>query len=125
MKAAIVCGSRYYSPELSQHMPRVMREHAPELIIQGGARGADSVAAHYAREFGIPCIKVEADWASHGGRAGPMRNREMLRRLMTYGTDVAVIAFPGGIGTAGMVNMAKKARVKVISVTYESHEVPQ
>lgn len=118
MKAVIVCGSRDYSPELSQHMPRIMREYVPELIIQGGTRGADAAAAWYAKEWGIPCEEVTADWEAHGRKAGPIRNREMLRRLMAHGTDVAVIAFPGGVGTASMINMAKKARVRVISVTY-------
>lgn len=81
-------------------------------LAHGGATGADTAAARWARGVGIPCHRFLANWLEHGRSAGPRRNQLMLD---TFKPD-AVIAFPGGRGTADMVRRARKARVKVIEV---------
>lgn len=52
---------------------------------------------------------VPADWATYGKRAGMLRNAAMLE---LHKPDL-VVAFRGGRGTANMVSLARKARVKV------------
>ena len=78
------------------------------VVIQGAARGADTLAAIAARRLGIEMIACPADWKAHPRSAGPIRNREMLK----YKPD-AVIAFEGGNGTADMVEAADAAGVTV------------
>jgi hypothetical protein len=84
-------------------------------IIHGGARGADTLAKQWAREHNpeIPCRVFLADWEKHGRSAGPIRNQLMLKE----GRPDLVIAFPGGRGTADMVARAKKAGIKVETIT--------
>lgn len=82
-------------------------------LIHGGARGADSLAGEWAI---MACIEPEvykADWKCHGKRAGPLRNIQMLKE----GKPDIVVAFPGGTGTAHMVDIAKRAGIEVVEIT--------
>lgn len=83
-----------------------------ELLIHGGARGADSLAGEWARSRGVACIVYEANWTSQGRSAGPIRNKRMLDEGMP---DV-VIAFPGARGTANMMRQARDRGLEVLEV---------
>lgn len=105
----LVCGGREYNDR--DNVLDVLRLNVPvgATIIEGGARGADTLARQWARAFEVPCETWKADWEKHGKAAGLIRNEEMLRS----GIDL-VIAFPGGRGTAHMKRIAREAGVKVI-----------
>jgi len=75
-------------------------------IISGKAKGADTSAAAYARITWRGLEEYPADWENLGPAAGPIRNKQMIDE----GRPDLVVAFPGGNGTADMVNKAKKAR---------------
>jgi hypothetical protein len=81
-------------------------------IIHGGATGVDSVAGEFANVNFCMERCFTPDWKQYGSSAGPIRNAKMLEE----GEPDLVVAFPGGKGTANMVNLAKKAGVKVIEV---------
>lgn len=55
------------------------RENGLEIttIIEGGAKGVDSLAARYATEHSIEHIRVPADWKRYGRGAGRKRNEQM------------------------------------------------
>jgi hypothetical protein len=110
----LVCGGRAFRDAF--FVVRTLddfRKSTPiELVIQGGARGVDSVAHAWAVARGIPCDTYPADWAAHGRRAGPIRNARMLAE----GRPDLVVAFPGGPGTADMVRQAERAGVRVVRV---------
>ena len=82
-------------------------------MINGCARGADTLALDWAERHGITVHKFPADWDKHGKRAGYIRNQQMLDE----GKPDLVVAFPGGKGTAMMIQLAKKAGVKVIEIS--------
>jgi hypothetical protein len=84
----------------------------PITIIQGGAKGADAFARTYAIECGFELENYEANWSKYGRSAGYIRNAQMLEE----GKPDLVIAFPGGKGTAMMVKLAQKAKIKVIKI---------
>lgn len=88
---------------------KVLDDINPTEICQGGAKGADMLALNYATGKNIPCKTYPADWVKHGKAAGMIRNREMLE---DFKPDM-VVAFPGGVGTRGMVNIAKAAGILV------------
>jgi hypothetical protein len=71
-------------------------------IVSGGAQGADALGVQWARLHGIPMRHFPAQWKEHGRAAGPIRNRKMAE----YAD--ALIALPGGRGTANMVAEARK-----------------
>ena len=46
-------------------------------IVSGMARGADALAAQFARDNNIKLYEFPADWDKYGKRAGYLRNAEM------------------------------------------------
>jgi len=107
----IICGGRDYNDV--EVVRRAIREHGVTEIAQGGAPGADTCAIQAAMEQDIPFETHPADWRQYGRSAGPIRNQDMLEQF----EPDAVIAFPGGKGTADMIRRARDAGVKVIEVT--------
>lgn len=83
------------------------------VLIHGDARGADKLSASWAKAVGVEVLVFPADWERYRNRAGPVRNRQMLRE----GLPDIVIAFPGGSGTKDMVSAAGAANVKVLDTT--------
>jgi predicted Rossmann-fold nucleotide-binding protein len=111
----LICGGRHFTDYDAVH--RVLRALIlhPEraVVIQGGGRGIDALAATWAKTNRVPeVITVRAQWEKFGSAAGPIRNRKMLEEQKP---DV-VIAFPGGPGTADMVRQARGAEVVVVEV---------
>lgn len=81
-------------------------------IIHGCANGADSAASDYAISNDCQEERYPADWDKYGKSAGYRRNAQML----SEGKPDFVVAFPGGKGTAMMVDLARKAGVEVIEM---------
>lgn len=106
----LVCGGRDFSDDAA--VTRVLDHlHATRgiaEIIEGGARGADSLARVWAERRGVSVLEFPADWKRHGRRAGFVRNGEMLLQQPD-----GVVAFPGGAGTADMMRQARGASVPV------------
>ena len=112
----LVCGGRkFYDYE---YMCRVLDEivdiyGVPDVVVHGAAEGADSLAHKWAGKRGIHREPVPADWNTYGvRRAGVRRNEEMLQRFPIS----LVIAFPGGNGTADMIQRSERAGLDVICV---------
>lgn len=122
MIAVIVCGGRNYADyNAVAAFLDVVRESRGELhIIQGGASGADRLAYSWARARRQTVTTVWADWDKHGKSAGPIRNQRMLDDFKPE----LVVAFPGGRGTADMVERARRRGVTVIvGVRYERNQM--
>jgi len=113
----IVCGGRDYDDCMTLRRAMFSIHEGPEgpitMLFHGNARGADTEAARWAREFGIKNFACPADWAKHGKAAGPIRNKNMLGNHIDL-----VIAFPGGRGTANMIKQAKAAGVRVVEFAH-------
>lgn len=115
MKKVIVCGGRHYADRMRVYdiLDRVKAKHEADLfVIQGGATGADALAADWASLRGMPCAEVKALWDFYEKRAGPLRNGWMLL-LQPDG----VVAFPGQDGTRNMVEQARSVGVPVWEIT--------
>ena len=108
-KRVIVCGGRTYEKWKTVH--KTLAELQPCVIIQGGAPGADRLAAKWADINGIPTVTYPALW-SRGKAAGPLRNRFMFEDSRP---DL-VVAFPGGRGTKDCVTKANEYQVSVLSI---------
>lgn len=103
----LVCGGRDYDDW--EYIEHTLNQFDIEVLIHGGARGADQHAAQWAKNHGVAILEFPADWKSFGRAAGVIRNRQML----TMTEPDLVVAFPGGKGTNNMVTQAKKAGVPV------------
>lgn len=110
----LVCGSREWSDRavLRDCLDRVAAVLRVDTVIEGEARGADTMAREWALDHGIAVAKFPADWARLGKSAGVERNERMLRD----GEPDLVIAFPFGEsrGTWHMVRAAWRAGVRVL-----------
>lgn len=80
------------------------------MVVQGGARGADSLVRLWCNSHSVTCITEHADWMAHGRAAGPIRNQKMID---DYHPSL-LIAFPGGRGTSDMVSRCKKSEIQVV-----------
>lgn len=104
----LVCGGRDYNDRDAIYC--ALTELHPSVVITGGCpTGADVIAGAWAFPV-VPLEVFPADWAKHGKAAGPIRNQMMIDK----GKPDAVLAFPGGRGTADMVWRAKAAGIRVI-----------
>jgi hypothetical protein len=115
MTRVLVCGGRDCTDRAAVYasLDSLHAEHRFTVLIAGGARGADTLAAEWAGERGIPTEVYMAEWERLDRKAGPIRNQRMLDE----GCPDLVVAFPGGTGTAGMMGIARKAGVPVIDLS--------
>lgn len=108
----IVCGSRDgIGPGLVERaLTAFDRDIAQVLhLIVGSHKGVDGDAWYWALKRELPCTIVPAQWTTLGKSAGPRRNERMLELFSVH----AVLAFPGGTGTANMVSVARKNHVEL------------
>lgn len=85
-----------------------------ELVISGGARGADSLARIWAKDHNIPIIEHLPDWGKFGKKAGFVRN-ELIISDATH-----VVAFWNGKsrGTKSSIDLAIKYKKRYRIVNY-------
>lgn len=114
----LVCGSRFF--DNYNLMKTVLNglPDRPEVVINGGMRGADALSSYWAYENKIDTICEGAKWGRFGSRAGPIRNK-----LMLFGhKPTLVVAFydkpPSHSrgGTTHMVKIARDADIEVLEV---------
>jgi hypothetical protein len=114
-KKVLVCGSRDYNDRdrinhvLDAHRGRI----GPDmLLITGGAPGADELARQWAVSRKVDHLVMYARWELEGRGAGPLRNRRMALKkpklVLAFSTH-----FDTSRGTADMIGVAEKLRIKV------------
>lgn len=115
----LVCGGRDYNDWDNAHGFLLAKHRKLNFshVIHGGARGADELAGRFAEMYLIQEVVCPANWKMLGKGAGPRRNAKMLGLCPDL-----VIAFPGGRGTANMVEQASAAGVEVVTA-FEANAV--
>jgi hypothetical protein len=114
----LVCGDRNWSNE---SVIRQVIDSLPErtVVIEGAARGADSIAGKCAKERGLEVLEFPANWSVYGKVAGFIRNRQML----TEGKPDIVVGFHENIveskGTKDMLEASRQAGLPTFLVTGE------
>lgn len=123
MTKMLVCGGRDYAdvPWIWLNLDRIDNERKVQCIIDGaqskydpsrGMIGTDYWAHQWALARARKCDRFPADWDTHNKSAGPRRNQQMVDE----GQPDFVVAFPGGAGTADMINRARAAGIEVIEI---------
>lgn len=119
----IVTGGRTYAGTgLVEALEALERECPGFTLFVGDATGADQIAWEWHESKPRRGIAVEfrADWWTHGKRAGPIRNQQMVSRAkmrMADGRKVICLAAPGGRGTADCVRQCREAGFEVREVS--------
>ena len=107
MTRLLVCGGRNYTDYWTVHevLNGFHKSRPVSCLIVGGALGVDRFAQRWASDRDVTVWSV-------GLKAGPIRNR----RMIVEGKPDHVIAFPGGKGTANMIDQAKRAGIPVMRI---------
>lgn len=114
----LVCGDRNWTDRklIYDYLKYDLPYHSSLTIISGMARGADTIAAEWAIEKNVPLMKFPANWKEYGKSAGPIRNREMLKK----GNPDMVLAFHDNInaskGTKDMVTISIEALIPTVVI---------
>lgn len=82
----------------------VLQYGNPEMVISGGAKGADTMGEQWAKARGIPTLILKPNWKEHGKAAGLKRNIDIVNAC------THMIAFPcdEGSGTQDSILKARK-----------------
>jgi len=109
----LICGDRHWDDYCAIEYEVFTRLEPGDVIIQGGAKGADRIAWLVGDRYGLEVLLFAAEWALYGRAAGPIRNQRMLDE----GEPDEVWAFhpdlPQSKGTKDMVKRALKAGLPV------------
>lgn len=120
MLIVLVTGSRDLDQAGMESIASELKRLEPDMIVHGGATGADDCADRWAARNEIPCIRVPAQWLKEGNSAGPTRNKRMCdlvawfaRKRMAY---VEVHAWPRGEskGTRHCIQYANSIGLRVV-----------
>lgn len=87
-------------------------------VIQGGGRGADSIAKRWAQINAEEYLTFPADWDRYGRAAGPLRNQQQLKEgkpELAWGFLTKPLA--ESKGSADMAHRLAAARVPCYIVT--------
>ena len=110
VRKVLVTGDRNWQGE--DVIMRELRKMKPDVVVEGGAKGADSLAKKVANKLGIEVREYPAEWDKYGRAAGPIRNQEMLGEKPDL-----VLAFHSNIekskGTKNMITLARRQGVHV------------
>ena len=100
-----IVGSRSFTnyKKFEQVLDKYFENKNVNMIVSGGARGVDSMAARYAKEHKISLTEYLPEWDRYGKRAGFLRNTTIVEN-----SDL-VIAFWDG-RSRGTLDDIKKAR---------------
>lgn len=76
----LVTGSRTWTAigALRAVLASVRQRYPRAILVHGGARGADQIAATVWASWGLRTEAHPADWATHGRAAGFLRNQAMV-----------------------------------------------
>ena len=105
----LICGARDFDDKIIIDN-FILSLSKDTVIIEGEAKGADSLARDCAIQHGLEVEKYPADW-SFGPRGGPVRNTRMLREgkpdiIIGYSKDIKTSK-----GTKNMLTQGIKAGV--------------
>lgn len=97
--AVLVAGSRNFNDydllRTKMDILLSLKDDKRIVIIEGGAKGADSLARQYAAERNYECKEFPADWNKYGKSAGYRRNEEMHKYLNSF-NDRGCVCFWDG-----------------------------
>ncbi len=111
----LCCGDRNWSSfEIIRRELEKLDDNT--IIIEGCAKGADSISGYIARQLNYRVLEFPANWKRYGRSAGPIRNKQMLDE----GKPDLVLAFHTNIqnskGTKDMIEQSEKRGIKVMLI---------
>lgn len=123
--SAIVCGGTRFKDSdlanwgLDQLLIEDQKPGSVIEVIQGGAGGADRMAADWAERNGAVQTPMKVNFKKHGYAGIEVLNHDMATRLEARrdqaGVKALVVGMPGGEGTAHMLRVARNRGIEVLT----------
>lgn len=117
----LICGDRDWSDRqlIALIISKLIKACGSDLtVIEGTARGADSIAGELAVKYDLQLEEYPAKWDLYGKGAGPIRNKQMIEE----GNPDFVIAFHDDIfkskGTKNMVTQAGRYGLPSVIISH-------
>lgn len=108
----LVCGSRSWTDfdTIYYRLSSLVRDYPDVVIVEGGAKGADTIARQVAEDFQVDTEEYLPDWEKYKKQAGFKRNIQMLETKPDL-----VLAFWDGKskGTRHIITEAKERGIEV------------
>ena len=113
----LICGSRdWKNREIICSWLSKLQNWRFDTVIEGEAKGADSIARDEAEKMGVVILKFPADWNKYHKAAGVIRNKQMLEE----GRPDLIVAFHDNIenskGTKDTIQQGLRLKIPVILV---------
>ena len=111
-KRILICGSRHFrdAKRIFQYISNLPRD---TIIIEGEARGTDTIVWVCCEILGLKYVSFPADWAAYHKAAGNIRNKQML----VEGRPDLVIFYHDDLdesrGTINLLEMADKLKIPI------------
>ena len=121
MFVVIVVGSRSFSDRslMYSKLDYYLQNQEKVLIVHGGANGADTYAAMYAKDRNIETKVFLPDWDKYGKKAGILRNIEMFEYASQFQNRGCVVFWDGkSKGTKNDIELSKKYNVPLRIVEF-------
>ena len=117
----IVAGSRSFSDRslMYNKLDYYLQNQDKVIIVHGGAKGADTCAATYAKDKNIETKVFLPDWEKHGKKAGILRNIEMFEYVSQFQNRGCVVFWDGkSKGTKNDIELSEKYNVPLRIVKF-------
>lgn len=115
----IITGGRNFRnyPMLEKRVNKILskvKETKDIIIVSGGSKGAEHLGEKYARKNHFKLEKYPVEWDIYGGRAGAVRDKEMLSK-----SRVCICFWDWrNKGTKYFINSAKKEGLVLKVIKY-------
>lgn len=112
----LVCGDRNWSDYTM--ILNALKAAGATVVIEGGARGADTLAGGAATALSLDVRVYPADWARYGRAAGPIRNKFQYDEEQP---DLVLAFHDNMINSKGTLHMVLYAAKQGCKVLHYSH----
>lgn len=130
VESYIFTGSRNWDDDTPVHLIiRGLKNYQDEteneiVILEGDYSGLDKMAGFIARAKGLTVKPYPADWNNLGKKAGPIRNRKMLKEAENLSMVIGFTDDPPTTKKSGTWDMLRAAEAAGVTSYCVSH-VPQ
>lgn len=118
----LVAGSRSFGDP--ERLAEILQAEISDgdVLVEGGARGVDTMARAWAESRGMEVVEIRADWAKYGRAAGPKRNDAMVAFVAERGGRAVYVWDGKSRGTQQCIESAVKKGVRVKVYTEKAVE---
>lgn len=124
MHYVLIAGGRTYEDRetITEKLDSLIKD-TNVCIVEGGARGVDSIAEEYAESHGMEIMEFRPQWEKYGKAAGPLRNIKMCEFVRKMGGEAIYFWDGKSKGTGDCIKTAKKLGLPVTIWNYAAEEM--